>query len=133
MHNLIVIFKKLSQSVWIAIAWTIIIFILLVIPQESIPEEQLFDISDFDKIVHCILFGFFLWFWACWYAAKKAPARTGFQTVLVILVITIIYGLGMEYYQKYFTSRDFDFGDVIADSLGAVIAAIVFWLTYRKK
>lgn len=133
MHNLFAIFKKLSQSVWIAIAWTIVIFILLIIPQENIPEEEIFDITDFDKIVHCILFGFFLWFWANWYAAKKAPIPTGFQAVFVILMITIVYGVGMEYYQKYFTSREFDQGDIIADSLGGIIAAIVFWFTYRKK
>jgi len=132
-HKLLAIFRKLSESVWIAIAWTLIIFILLVIPQDTIPEEEMFDISDFDKIVHCVLFGFFLWFWANWYAAKKAPYQTGSQFIIGILLITVAYGIGMEYYQRYFTSRDFDSGDIIADTLGAIVAALLFWFAYRKK
>ncbi len=119
---------KIRQSVWIAISWTIVIFVLLTLPSESLPDEQIFDIGDIDKLVHVLIFSVFLWIWAHWWAARKAPEPTGVRDIFVIFLITCGYGVGMEFYQKFFTNRNFDLGDIYADSIGAVIGAVIYLL-----
>ena len=124
-------FSKLKESIWIASGWTIVIFILLTLPTESLPEEEIFDISDFDKLVHVAIFGIFLWFWVHWWAARKAPEPTKISDILVIFLIACAYGIGMEFYQKYFTTRNFDIGDIYADSAGAGVAGIVYIISKK--
>jgi VanZ family protein len=43
----------------------------------------------------------------------------------VLTLIAAGYGIGMEYYQKYFTARNFSILDAFADSLGAVIGTSI--------
>ena len=118
-------FNRLQQSVWTSLGWTLLIFILLIIPQEDIPGDDIFSITDFDKLVHAVLFGVFVWLWANWYRGRgKVQVR---NTVTVIITITAcIYGIAMEFFQKYFTNRQFDDGDILADIIGALAGALIF-------
>jgi VanZ family protein len=43
----------------------------------------------------------------------------------VLTLVAAGYGLSMEYYQKYFTARNFSTLDALADSLGAVIGTCI--------
>jgi len=45
----------------------------------------------------------------------------------IALIICILYGIGMEYYQKYYvTSRGFEVLDMLADAIGALCALPLF-------
>jgi len=45
----------------------------------------------------------------------------------IALIICILYGIGMEYYQKYYIpSRGFEVLDMLADALGALCALPLF-------
>ena len=118
-------FNKLLQSIWTSIGWTLLIFILLVIPQQDIPGHDIFNITDFDKIVHAALFGIFVWVWASWYSGN-VNEHVFNSTLVFITIIGCIYGIGMEIIQKYFTSRKFDNGDILADITGAIAGALIF-------
>lgn len=43
----------------------------------------------------------------------------------LIFLLTVLYGIGMEFIQKYFTSdRNFDLADILADILGASLGLL---------
>jgi hypothetical protein len=109
---------------WTAIIWTVIIFILLVIPGSSLPENGLLGKWHLDKLVHAGLFGGFVFLWFETYR-QSAPhmGRQLLRAAILLFILGALYGAGMEFYQKYFTSREFETGDIIADSTGAAIAA----------
>ena len=57
------------------------------------------------------------------------------QVILLFFVISSAYGIGMEYFQRYvLVDRHFDYGDILADVLGALVAAIICfrWFVLNK-
>ena len=118
--------KRISiylQRRWVAITWTIIIFILLAMPGSLIPKEQGFTIPYFDKLVHIILFGGFVLLWSFYFSKKKLGPKKLTRLFFIIFIIACVYGIGMEYVQKYFIpGRDYDQEDIIADMIGAALA-----------
>jgi glycopeptide antibiotics resistance protein len=114
---------RLFQSKWTAAGWTIIIFILMILPPSRIPHHGLFGIKNLDKLVHMILFGGFVWLWN--YALKSSMEKPEGSGILARLVmISAAYGIAMEFVQYFFTNRDFDIWDIAADITGAVLAWI---------
>jgi VanZ family protein len=117
-----------------AIAWVIITTLLLIIPGKEFPQENWFDKIWLDKWVHLFLFALMVWLWC---RAFLYPGRTTSELrriFLYVLLITIIYGTGMEFVQRYLVAnRSFDTGDIIADAFGAVIGYIYSLRTYIKK
>jgi len=115
--------KKLRRylgKLYIAVSWTLIIFILLALPGSMLPKEQGFSIPNFDKLVHIGLFGGFVLLWCFYYSRKQLPFRKLLRIFFFIFIIGSAYGIGMEYVQKYFIPfRDFDTVDIISDLIGA--------------
>jgi hypothetical protein len=116
------------------IVWTLIIGILLALPGNMLPKEQGFTIPQFDKFVHISLFGGFVFLWNLWLArptniagrtgtAARPPLQPLLRRFFIIFALGCIYGISMEYVQKYFIpGRDFDLADIIADMIGAGLA-----------
>ena len=99
-------------------AWTVFIFILLTINTGSMESVPLLGIKNLDKLVHIGLFGILAYLWICRYHHK------GKHAWIWVLLLCSAYGLGMEFYQEYFTTREFELNDIFADSFGAAIGAI---------
>jgi len=115
--------KKLPGKIYFAIGWTMVIFILLALPGSMIPQEKGFTIPGFDKLVHICLFGGFVLLWSLYYESKKITQQKLLRSFFIIFIIASLYGIGMEYVQKYFIPmRDFSLGDIIADLIGAGLA-----------
>jgi len=123
---------KILNTPWPALLWTIVIFILLVIPLRSVNEGHFIQIPHFDKYVHAFMFGFFVWLWSRRFLSKLSTDEVR-KKALWIFLISCLYGAGMEFYQEYFTEREFDLGDIIADVAGSAIAYLVFRLYFLKK
>ena len=104
--------------VWAAVAWTAIIFILLVIPEGNLAKRGFLGLSHLDKAAHVILFFVFvvLWFEAL-YPGKRGGATP--KMALQLSLLSFIYGTGMEFVQALFTSRAFEWLDILADGVGA--------------
>ncbi len=108
---------------WVSVTWTVIIFILLAIPGSVIPKEQGFSIPHLDKVVHIILFGGFVFLWSFYYSRRKVTLKKKARIFFAIFIIACVYGITMEYVQKYFIpGRDYDQEDIIADIIGAALA-----------
>ncbi len=115
-----------------AIFWLIISTILLTLPGSSFPKEDWLSKIWFDKWVHIGMFALmtFLWSWAFYKSDKTEKVKP----FIVVATVSLIYGIGMEYVQKYFiVNRAFDMGDIIADAIGCVIGLLFVWKRYLKK
>lgn len=121
-----------------ALLWVVgeilIIFILLSMASSDFSTTpKWFHNLPVDKIIHMILFGTlaFSFFYYFEQSAVKSLKTTSAKAY--VLIFCILYGIGMEYYQKYFVpSRGFEVSDMLADAIGAILALPVFLFVRRK-
>ena len=110
--------KKILESIWPSIIWTMVIFVLLSLNEQIIKVNSgMFDIEGMDKIVHFFLFFIFTVLWILFGQNKTNHLQVLYLT---IIIAGSIYGLGMEYYQEFFTNREFSYWDAAADTLGTL-------------
>jgi VanZ family protein len=127
-HRLYQILSKRTP----ALLWTIFIFILLTLPGKILPKEDSF-IPNLDKLIHVFLFCSFVFLWSMFYASKREKDDHLKRRFIRILVIGCVYGIGMEFIQKYFIpNRNFDIYDIVADTLGAVAGFLIVRRTADK-
>lgn len=119
-----IFFHKLFFTIWPATIWSAIIFILLTIPGSGLPEQDIFNIPNLDKVLHAILFFVFTWLWAK-SIHKDKPNINFKKQIIFIAVIATLYGIALEYVQL-FVDRDFDVWDMVADGAGA-FACVLFY------
>jgi len=122
---------RIIQSRWTAIGWTIIIFLLMIMPPGNIPSKGLFGIPNLDKLVHMFLFGGFVLLW--YFSLKKNSKSPPSPNILKrIFLISAFYGISMEFIQYFFTARSFDIWDIVTDILGAGIALGILSIRGKK-
>ena len=98
-------------------------------PGPDIPTVSFLDIIYFDKWVHAGLFGMMT---IVFYYPFMRSLRATRKLLIYIAIASALYGVAMEYVQKYFAiDRDFDYYDMIADATGCLIAC--FLLLYFEK
>jgi len=80
-----------------------------------------------DKVVHMGLFGSLALSLFFYFEQYSNISFRSTRTKALTLILCILYGIGMEYYQKYFVpSRSFDVIDMLADAIGALLALPFF-------
>jgi len=113
-----------------AIIWFIVIFILLVMPNSDIPAAGFLELIYFDKWVHAGIFGLLVWLTAFPFFKTNYVSASLF---VKIAIGAILYGVAMEFVQKYLTTdRDYDTWDMVADSAGAILACILLNPIYKR-
>jgi hypothetical protein len=126
--------NKIKPSFIPAITWFIISIILLTLPGSSFPKENWFDKIWLDKWVHIGMFAIMVTLW-CWAMLKIYSLSTRLRTIFIwIALLCLIYGVGMEFVQKFFIkNRSFDVGDIIADAVGCTLGVLFSLGRYIKK
>jgi VanZ family protein len=115
--------KQLLRSIYIPLAWTIFIQVLLCLPGNQLPSEGFFEIPEFDKIIHVIFFGFLVISWCYYFRMQTFEEKRLKNAFFVIFLLAATNGIVIEYIQFYFIPfRSFDKGDIIADLLSASVA-----------
>ncbi|HVM86536.1 MAG TPA: VanZ family protein [Puia sp.] len=113
----------LLSKIYIPVFWTIVVVFLLCIPGTMLPNEQNFSIPYFDKIVHMILFGMFVFLWCFYLNGRHYNSKRLVLLFFIVFILAEALGIAMEFVQKCCVPfRDFSKGDIIADLLGAGIA-----------
>ena len=113
-----------------AVAWFITIFILLTLPGKDIPKDDWLQAIYFDKWVHTGLFAVLV-FLFCFPLSKLYSYQSSLYILIVMLAI--VYGIAMEYVQKYFTKdRSFDVTDMLADAFGTFLGYLLFRFISRR-
>lgn len=120
-----------GSKVYTSVIWTALTIFLLCLPGDNIPpEEKIFEIKNLDKLVHAVLFGLLVLFWSLWAYRRKSSFGSWARAALWITIGSILLGIAMEYVQRYFIPfRDFEVGDIVADTVGALAA---FWFLRNK-
>ena len=126
--------KKLRPSLLPALLWLIISTVLLILPGSAFPKNDWLGKIWFDKWVHIGLFALLVFLW-CWsllrYKTDILAMKKGF---IVIALLALGYGIGMEFVQKYFVlNRSFDVGDILADAVGSAVGWFFSYRRYIKK
>lgn len=93
------------------------------------PIYQLPPIEDGDKLVHWLAFAVLtlvmLW------DSKKVGLRS-WQMWTLAVVFPLLYGGLIEVLQKhFFYPRTGEWGDWLADSIGVLVGAIVWWISQK--
>lgn len=120
--------KHLSERnfLFLAISWTVLITVASLVSFNSVPKV---NIPGNDKVVH---FLFYLVFVVLWSLAKW-QSYFKIKYDLLILVLAIIYGIIIEVLQGVLTqTREADFYDALANSLGAVVGFIGLYCVKNK-
>jgi VanZ family protein len=124
--------SDLLRSKWVAIAWTAFIFLLLTMPSAGIPDSGLLKIPYVDKIAHIILFGGFVIFWS-YGLSHGRNQESMYKLFRNLFLISVGYGILMEFVQSIFTKRAFEVMDMVADAAGACIAWILLKIRQKNK
>jgi VanZ family protein len=104
-----------------AILWTILVTYLS-LAVISVPEVSLKFFKNQDKIVH---FTFYFVFTLLWFESVK-QINNNKKRLLVVICTAIFFGIVMELCQGFFTNyRSPDIWDVLANSLGAILAGLL--------
>jgi VanZ family protein len=110
-----------------AFIWSVIIFALLTMRPPA--EMSGVIIPGLDKIAHIGVFGMMSFLFLRSIIFK--PTKKDYFTVIVICSL---YGFLLECIQALpFTGRDFDIFDIIANIIGANIAATFFYILNQEK
>lgn len=108
-----------------AIFFLIATIILLTIPGSSIPKSGLFGIPYLDKCVHVGIFTLLCILFALPFKRMVISVAQKRNWFLTITGLGISFGIVMEFVQKYWAiNRSFELGDIIADSIGCLLALI---------
>jgi len=107
--------------------------ILFTLPASAFPTEDWLDKIWFDKWVHIGIFFILVILW-CWALMNKYPAGKLKTVFVIVALIALVYGIGIEMVQHYLIpNRSFDGGDIIADAAGCLAALFFSTRRYIKK
>ena len=116
------LYKK--QARFAATGWTLLIFIACLWPGKELPQS---DIPFIDKWVHFALFAPFCFLWLLSWPSSS------FSRLFIILLFGCFAGFLVEIFQKMFPAlgRNYDFMDILADAVGALLGVLLFALCAR--
>jgi VanZ family protein len=109
----------------------VISVILLTLPGNDLPHIGfLTQIPQFDKLVHIGMFGLLVYLFG---VAFQKTLKKDRSFLLLVAVLGIIYGVAMEFVQKYWVvGRSFDLADIAADTIGCLGAYVCLLIRFRK-
>lgn len=115
---------KTINPIYGALIWLTFTTVLLCLPGSAIPAHQWFEFLMVDKWVHIFLFSTLTILFSRVLDSQK---------YWMAAVLVLVYGVGMEFVQKWFiVNRSFDLGDIIADGVGALVGFFVARKLLRK-
>ncbi|HEX9980399.1 MAG TPA: VanZ family protein [Flavobacterium sp.] len=114
---------------WLALGWTAMIAILCLAGSGDVPGVKMYQA---DKFVHFAFYFAFTIFWFKYFMARMPQIK--FSALLLrMLLFASAYGIAIEVFQMLFTTtRHADVDDVLANISGAVVAAMVLALAFRR-
>lgn len=129
--------KRLTEDFYPGLIIAIFIMVIMGLPGNYFPKVVSFwDWLGPDKVIHLIVFGM-LSYSMLWGYRKKIlshDVRYIKKSFLLTLLLSVSYGAITELMQKYvFINRFGSIYDFIADAIGCVLGAIVFFLYFKKK
>jgi len=108
-------------KVYYPIIWALFILALSIGPSPNLPETNFFEP---DKLAHLFVYGVLVYLAL---RAYKSVKELTLRIVIVIITSSALYGLLLEILQKtFFPYRFFEWGDVVANTVGSILGWIIF-------
>ena len=122
--------NSFKTLVWVIFEF-VLIFILLSMPSSGEPGKGwisfILELPYSDKVIHVVLFGSLALSIFSHFEQYSNISFQSTRTKALSLIFCILFGIGMEFYQKYFVpTRGFEVGDMLADAIGALLALPFF-------
>lgn len=125
------------KSLFWVIAEMILVFILLSLPGNQLPDTGAWwKRLPIDKFIHLALFCSLMYSFLYHFGRSTKQSLKTISAKSYTMIVCIVYGIGMEFYQKYFVpSRGFEMADMLADAIGVIVALPLYHLIekHRKK
>jgi VanZ family protein len=123
--------RFILRSYLTAVAWWLLTLYLFTLPGSAFPKADWLDQWHADKLVHAMLFFVLVWLFYQAGSQQESPSKK----LALIIVAAIVYGIAIEYMQKYWIpNRSFDLGDILADATGCLLVPLALRLnTMRLK
>ena len=116
------------MKVYSPILWALFILALSIGPGANFPEMNLFEP---DKLAHLFVYGVLVYLAL---RAYKSVKELSLRIIIVIISSSALYGLLLEIVQKtFFPHRFFEWGDVIANTVGSILGWIIFSYFNKRK
>lgn len=111
-----------------ALFWTgLILYFCL----KNANELKQIEIPNFDKFIHIVFHFVFTSLWFL-YLKKKLVRSSYYRLMFFSLLGSFVFGIAIELMQQYFTTtRSADIFDVLANLVGAILAAFSMFLLNR--
>ena len=117
-----------------AIIWALVIFLLYAIPGGDLPSVDLWDMLNFDKVAHFMVFALLVVFLSVGFKKQHTVRILYENTRKWAFLLGILYGGVLELLQgMLFADRTSDILDFIANATGVVVGLVIFRLVYGKK
>lgn len=115
----------------ISLIWALLIFIACAIPGSTLPRVPLFNIPNFDKIAHTVLYFPLAFFLVAEFDLSKKRLLRLSAPMLVMLIVASYGGL-IEFLQdRLFINRSADIADLLSDVIGGLAGLAVYYLFFR--
>jgi VanZ family protein len=116
-----------------AFIWAVIILIIMAYPGDKLPELSFWQfIPFFDKWVHFGLFFIFAGLLGFGFIKQARFPKLNSNTILLVFVISAIYGGATELMQNLVSSRTADYFDFFSDVAGSLIGATLIKIILDK-
>lgn len=129
--------KRLNEDFYPGLIIAIFIMVIMGLPGNYFPKVVSFwDWLGPDKVIHLIVFGMLSYSMLWGYRKKILSHDVQYikKSFILTLLLSVSYGALTELMQKYvFINRFGSIYDFIADAIGCVLGAIVFFLYLKKK
>jgi len=101
------------------LVWVVVIFWSASQPGSGQPQA----FTGLDKVQHFVAYGVLAFL-----LAKASYRHFSWNSMIVIVMAVILFGVCDELYQATIPNRDSSINDVIADGVGAVTGFLVAWI-----
>ena len=112
-----------------ALFWTGIILFFCLIQSSDVPK---INIEEFDKVVHAFFHFVFVTLWFLFFN-KKLNSANSLKPLAVSCVFSFVFGIIIEILQYYTATRSADIFDVLANTIGALLATLFIVLANDSK
>ena len=111
-----------------AVLSVVVVFVLGSAEMPHIPET---DFKWSDKVGHLFAFGFVQVTHVRALEFLGAPRKNLSQIGWAVASATLVGGL-LELWQSFLPHRSAEWGDLLADAVGAALAGVLYWALFRR-
>ncbi|MEN9371826.1 MAG: VanZ family protein [Bacteroidota bacterium] len=119
--------KLLFNNKLLPFIWTVCVFYLLSFDTSSASDSALWKFPGVDKLIHFVIFLLFAYLWGVFFMQHSTFEER--NIIFIIIILGSGFGMGMEFYQKFFTNRSFSYWDGVADAVGTIAGV---WLAKKS-